>query len=162
MGTSWNMIFITIIIKYFTYFSCIYIKKKTRSRHKMCHDNHDSGWAKDGCRWVQKDIDGCKRVHWGTCIWGDTEMRWEKTQGTRIAWKHDTWPGNFPDVMFKGGGTEEAQRRHRTTQMYSILCVRVVVCRYVCVSIETTRKKVKQSNKTDATIAQKKTKKRTT
>ena len=125
----------------------------------MCHDNHDSGWAKDGCRWVQMDIDGWKRVHWGACIRGDTEIRWTKTQGTRIVWKHDTWPGNFPDIIFEGGGTEEAQRRHRTTQMYSILCVRVVVCRYVCVSIETTRKKVKQSNKTDATSVQKKQKK---
>ena len=23
----------------------------------MCHDNHDSVWAKDGYRWVQMDID---------------------------------------------------------------------------------------------------------
>ena len=77
------MTFITIIIKYITYFSCIYIKKKTKSRHKMCHDNHDSGWGKDGCRWVQMGIDGCKRVHWGACIWGDTEHIIQITEQNR-------------------------------------------------------------------------------
>ena len=82
MNTSQNKTFIGKIIKYITYFSCIYIKNKSKSRHKMCHDNHDSGWAKDGCRWAQMGTDGCKRVHWGACVWGDTEMRWAKLQGT--------------------------------------------------------------------------------
>ena len=88
--------FITIIIKYIIHFACICIKKKSKSKHKVCHDNHDSGWAKNEYKWTKMGIDECKRVHWGVCIWADTEMRSAEPQGTRIECKHDRMAGKFP------------------------------------------------------------------
>ena len=89
----------------------------------MCHDNHDSGWAKNEYKWTKMGIDECKRVHWGVCIGQTRKWGRQSHRGHGLSASMTAWPGNFPDEWTSAWVNEWCER---------VMCECMSDCEQIC------------------------------